>query len=765
MVPEKPSTEPFEQSPEKEEAESSTLSHNLPGTEEAPIPEEGSSVINEKTGTPSLSVRSEEKTPTQEPPAPEEEPLPLEAKEQKPADQPSSPAKEPSTGAEPPPENEEKESLPGSTEEGSSIVNEEKGTPSPSVRPEEKMPTQEPPAPEEEALPLETKEQKPADPPSSPAKEPSAGAEPPPENEEKESLPEHEPPALPEAPEASGEGLISEHPESQPQPTMPSEATERKDTSAPEESSIENEEVTSRGEEEIPAPESETPTTQEPSETAKEGSSAEGEEKGEQEAPEEEIVSPEMTHVDFDLLDIEGRWLLKVLSGPNTGAEFAIHGGSSYLIGTDTQACDIVFQDLSVSRKHARLTIDVKENAVLEDLKSRNGTFVDGEKIDKKPLSGNVLVSMGTTTFMLIDREAERTTIVAGSGMEGKETVRPQNEPEEAQAPLGPIQEAVMAPLQSEVEKVKEGERLQAKLSHAVSSLVILAVVTGLIMTIGVGGALLFRTQKIEAPSVTNPDVQISKALNGFPAVRYSYNPTTNRLLLVGHVSTATDRSRLLDALSQLKFLRDIDYNNVVIDDRVWGEFNQVLAKNPAWRGISVTSPSAGRFVLTGFLRTRAQAEELFDYVSQNFPYVDLLERRVVVEEELLGQITRELNESGFQGVSPSISGGNLTLSGTIGKGTKDRFTKLVTVFKSLPGIRSVQVLVSEAGQKEAVVDLSAKYLVTGYSKAGNKVSVVINGRILGPGDTLDGMLITEISNNRVYLEKSGVKYKIDFNS
>ena len=176
-------------------------------------------------------------------------------------------------------------------------------------------------------------------------------------------------------------------------------------------------------------------------------------------------------------------------------------------------------------------------------------------------------------------------------------------------------------------------------------------------------------------------------------------------------------------------------------------------------------SPSAGRFVLTGFLQTRTQAEELFDYVSQNFPYIDLLERRVVVEEELLGQITRELSESGFQGVTPSLSGGNLTLTGSIGQGAKDRFTKLTTVFKSIPGIRSVQVLVSEAGQREAVVDLTSKYAVTGYSKAGNRVSVVISGRILAPGDMLDGMLITDVTQDRVFLEKNGMKYKIDFNS
>ena len=528
--------------------------------------------------------------------------------------------------------------------------------------------------------------------------------------------------------------------------------------------------------EEAPSPEVEEPAPQEPPPQAEVPEESQPPPQAEvpeepqapEAAPQEKVeeAAPETTHVDFDLLDTEGRWLLKVLSGPNTGAEFSIHGGSSYLIGTDTQACDIVFQDLSVSRKHAQLTIDEKENATLEDLKSRNGTFVDGEKIEKKILSGNVLVSMGTTTFMLIDREAERTTIVALSTSEEKPAARPPAFAEnQGGPPLGPIQEAVMAPIQSEVERVKEGEKNQAKLSHAVSSLVILAVVTGLIMTIGIGGALLFRTQKVETQTVVNPDPFISKALSGFPAIRYSYNPSTNRLLLVGHVGTATDRSRLLDMVTQLKFIRDIDYSNVVIDDQVWGEFNQVLAKNPAWRGISVTSPSAGRFILTGFLQTRAQAEELFDYVSQNFPYVDLLERRVVVEEELLGQITRELSESGFQGVSPSLSGGNLTLAGSIGQGMKDRFTKLVTVFKSIPGVRSVQVLVSEAGQREAVVDLTSKYTVTGYSKAGNRVSVVINGRILAPGDMLDGMLITDVTRDRVFLEKNGVKYKVDFNS
>lgn len=549
------------------------------------------------------------------------------------------------------------------------------------------------------------------------------------------------------------------------EPTEPSEESISEET--PPEESEKQIEPKKNSEEKVSeeTPPAEPPVAEQPEEQAV---ATPPEEAVEQETVTEEVPE-EAAHVDFDLLDTEGRWLLKVLSGPNTGAEFAMHGGSSYLIGTDTQQCDIVFQDLSVSRKHARLTIDLKEKATLEDLSSRNGTFVDGEKTDKKSITGNVLVSMGTTTFMLIDREAERTTIVAPSihekAPEVPEPVKKGEEPPRTeQAPLGPIQQAVFAPLQSEVERVKEEERLQAKVSHAVSSLVILAVVTGLIMVIGIGTTFLFRTEEVATPQVVDPEREISHALSEFPAIRYSFNPSTNRLMLVGHVLTPTDASKMVDILQQLKFLSSIDYSNVVIDDLVRQEINQVIQKNPKWHSITITSPQAGRFILTGFLKTKAEGEELYDYISQNFAYIDLLERRVVVEEDLLAQVSRELNEAGFKGVTPSLSGGDLTLTGSITTGTNERFQKLVSVFRSLPGIRGVQLQVSEAGQAEAVVDISSKYVVSGYSQQGKRVSVVINGRILAPGDLLDGMFITDITPTTVFLEKNGVKYKIEFN-
>ncbi|NGX38526.1 MAG: Oxoglutarate dehydrogenase inhibitor, partial [Chlamydiae bacterium] len=108
------------------------------------------------------------------------------------------------------------------------------------------------------------------------------------------------------------------------------------------------------------------------------------------------------------------RWLMKVISGPNSGAEFAMHKSSTFLIGKDPNICDIVFQDLSVSRQHARLTIDDEDNAFIEDLGSRNGVIVNGELISEKLLlSSQDLVALGTTTFLVIDRHEARETIIS----------------------------------------------------------------------------------------------------------------------------------------------------------------------------------------------------------------------------------------------------------------------------------------------------------------------------------------------------------------
>ena len=484
---------------------------------------------------------------------------------------------------------------------------------------------------------------------------------------------------------------------------------------------------------------------------------------------EEPTEEHELAHVDFDLLDTQGRWFLKVLSGPNTGAEFSMQSGSSYLIGTDTSSCDIIFQDLSVSRQHGRITVDPQDDVSLEDLNSRNGTYVDGEKIaGKKALQSNALISMGTTTFMLIDREGERQTIVSPvitpQKEEAPEKEKKSEDEKTSQDRMGDLSKAALAPIQSEIERIKEQEIKEARISRAISTLVVLAAITGIFIVAAIGTTMLFKTQEIPHEKTKNADAIIAEALKGYPGIRYSFNPATGRLLLIGHVLTTIDRNRILDSLQGLPFVSNIDYSNVVIDELVWREINQVLAKNPDWSSITINSPQAGKFVMSGFLSSRKQADALNDYITQNFPYLDLLERRVVVEEDLKNQIIQKINESGFVGIQIALNNGLLTLSGTIANGTNAKFVELCDQLKASPGIRGLQSFVREVPKEQAFRNISDKYQVNGYSLRGKEKSIVINGKILMVGDSIDGMKITQIEPNVVLLEKDGVKYRIDFN-
>lgn len=503
--------------------------------------------------------------------------------------------------------------------------------------------------------------------------------------------------------------------------------------------------------------------------------------------PQEEPLSQAITEqpeptsqeaqIDFNFLETESRWLLKVISGPNTGAEFALHGGTAYLIGSDPTQSDVIFQDMSISRKHAKLTIDTKENAILEDLGSKNGTLIDGQKITSYPITGNIMVTMGTTTCIFIDRTQEQKTIFAPKTFHAIVTQPTQSPVETAlqeqvtqvaqrqQIPLEQIREAAIPPLQSEVEKAKEKTELdkQTHLSKAMSSLLLLSVVTIIVLFLGIGTTFLFRTEEIQTPSIEQPNEIITKTFAEYPALRFSYNVGNKHLLIVGHVLTEEDQTRMLDRVQQLSFIKTIDDKGVVIDELVWREINQTIAQNPLWRGISITSPQAGQFVVSGFLKTRAQAEEFLEYLGRNFSYMNLIDQKIIIEEDVLSEVSKELTQAGYLGVTPKLNRGELILTGGISKEKKEAFDQLIEKFRLIPGIRAVQSQVTISGQDQAIIDLTSKYKITGYSQQKGNVSVVINGRIVSRGDSLDGMSIINITPTTIFLEHNGVTYKIDY--
>lgn len=62
--------------------------------------------------------------------------------------------------------------------------------------------------------------------------------------------------------------------------------------------------------------------------------------------------------------------------------------------------CDIVIDDLLVSRRHARLGRDANGAWFLEDLDSANGTLVDGTRVDRTTIHDGSRVTLGSSSFV-----------------------------------------------------------------------------------------------------------------------------------------------------------------------------------------------------------------------------------------------------------------------------------------------------------------------------------------------------------------------------
>src|SRR5882724_4578588 len=94
------------------------------------------------------------------------------------------------------------------------------------------------------------------------------------------------------------------------------------------------------------------------------------------------------------------RFGLRFISGKYQGGEYALAEGQEIVIGRSSEL-DMVLVEEMVSRKHARIALtDGVIN--IEDLGSTNGTFVNGEKVDRGTLMEGDRVLIGTNILKVI---------------------------------------------------------------------------------------------------------------------------------------------------------------------------------------------------------------------------------------------------------------------------------------------------------------------------------------------------------------------------
>jgi len=90
-----------------------------------------------------------------------------------------------------------------------------------------------------------------------------------------------------------------------------------------------------------------------------------------------------------------------------SGQRIQLEKSKSYVLGRG-QGCEVVVSDMACSRRHARITVGGGSALFIEDLGSRNGTYVNDARIwDRTAIKDGCLIRIGATIYMLMMDEAD----------------------------------------------------------------------------------------------------------------------------------------------------------------------------------------------------------------------------------------------------------------------------------------------------------------------------------------------------------------------
>jgi two-component system cell cycle response regulator len=127
---------------------------------------------------------------------------------------------------------------------------------------------------------------------------------------------------------------------------------------------------------------------------------------------EEESSTRTDVHIPMPVLPAaKRRALLTVISGPGVGRVYALREDQTVL-GRGKEA-HVRIEDAGASREHARIVFTEDGRYLVEDMRSTNGTFVDGRRIDRVQLQSGDRINVGpnvVVSFSILDAQAQRIT-------------------------------------------------------------------------------------------------------------------------------------------------------------------------------------------------------------------------------------------------------------------------------------------------------------------------------------------------------------------
>ncbi len=166
---------------------------------------------------------------------------------------------------------------------------------------------------------------------------------------------------------------------------------------------------------------------------------------------------------------------LEILEGPDAGRKYEIEGGR-LIIGRGDE-CDIRLNQGSISRQHAVLDY-IGGTWYVEDLGSQNGVFIEGEKVERAPLTAAMNVQFGTIMAAFDPDFGGEAMSLTMDSVEAEE--QPAAEPEEVMD-------------ESAIAEVRDMGRIYATIEQEFGQVIIgqRAVLEELLVAIAAGGHVL----------------------------------------------------------------------------------------------------------------------------------------------------------------------------------------------------------------------------------------------------------------------------------
>jgi type III secretion system YscD/HrpQ family protein len=436
-------------------------------------------------------------------------------------------------------------------------------------------------------------------------------------------------------------------------------------------------------------------------------------------------------------MESDERFILKVLTGPNQGAELELSAGA-YVIGSADE-CDVNFSDALVAPRH--LSVELSEDSIVA--KRLDGkVFVDGKPMvdTRQTIKFFQFVTAGSTYFLF--------------GPAGRDW--PQGVP----GPLPPLEPETETKPESPAPSTKGPEKPKDEASPTDRAKKVALLTFLLFSVLAVSSFLLMSLDRRDPP----PPATAESILPGVKAVvqkqPYAEAVTVgirnSRVFVSGFVRTNAEARQLRGLVTRPDGLVACD---VVSDEEILADVGEILDSFRS--GLRAKMDSAGGVEISGFAGDTDTWNQLRTILESDLPGYPRLKFSVVSGNQVISEGEAILRQSGLTSlIHLEATSAGLTASGSVPAMEAEAWAQAKDKIRSeLPAGVTLKDQVTSGGDSSSVDD----YLLSSISMGPLPWVTLRNGMKLFPGAVLpNGWTLQTIQPESVELRQGDDTITID---